>query len=77
MYSVCFYCKEGWPEKKIKRSNKEMARNDLSLHDNLLLCGNRIVIPMELRQKILHKLHNGQQHYVQKNLFSGQAYLKT
>ena len=41
-----------------------MARNDLSLHDNLLLCGSRIVIPRELRHEILHKLHNGQQGIV-------------
>ena len=41
-----------------------MARNELSLHDNLLLCGSRIVIPFELRQEILHKLHNGHQGIV-------------
>ena len=63
---VIHYCKEGWPEKKLKGPIKKfwMGRNELSLHDNLLLRGSRIVIPFELRQEILHKLHNGHQGIV-------------
>ena len=63
---VIHYCKEGWPEKKLKAPIKKfwMARNELSLHDNLLLRGSRIVIPFELRPEILHKLHNGHQGIV-------------
>ena len=45
-----------------------MARSDLSLHDNFLLQGNRIVIPMELRQEISHKLHNDHQGIVKCHL---------
>ena len=63
---VIHCCQEGWPEKKLKGPIKKfwMARNDHSLHDNLLLCGSRIVIPRELRHEILHKLHNGHQGIV-------------
>ena len=63
---VIHYCQEGWPEKKLKGPIKKfwMARNDLSLRDNLLLHGSRIVIPMKLRHEILHKLHNGHQGIV-------------
>ena len=63
LLQVIHYCKEGWPlQGPIKKF--WMVRKDLSLHDNFLLCGNRIVIPMELRQEILHKLHNGHQGIV-------------
>ena len=45
------YCREGWPEKQ-KLANKLKpfwpVRSEFSLHDNLLLCGNRIVIPESL-----------------------------
>ena len=41
-----------------------MTRNELSLHDDLLLRGNRVVIPTTLRQEILHKLNEGHQGIV-------------
>ena len=41
-----------------------MTRNELSLHNDLLLRGNRIVIPANLKQEILHKLHEGHQGIV-------------
>jgi len=45
-------------------------------HEDLLLRGNRIVIPSDLRQDTLHRLHKGLSNvvYVQMNLFGGQAY---
>ena len=45
-----------------------MVRNKLSLHDDLLLRGNRIVIPSDLKQDILHKLHEGHQGIVKCSL---------
>ena len=41
-----------------------MTRNELSLHNDLLLRGNRVVIPANLKQEILHKLHVGHQGIV-------------
>ena len=63
---VILYCKEGWPEKNLKGPVKKfwMTRNELSLHDDLLLRGSRIVIPSDLKQEILQKLHVGHQGIV-------------
>ena len=36
-------------------------RGDLTLHDNLLLYGSRIVVPKSLRAATLRKIHNGHQ----------------
>ena len=66
-YKSCITaCKVGWPEKNLKGPVKKfwMTRNELSLHDDLLLCGNRVVIPTTFRQEILHKLHEGHQGIV-------------
>ena len=41
-----------------------MTRNELSLHNDLLLRGNRVVTPANLKQEILHKLHEGHQGIV-------------
>ena len=45
-----------------------MTRNELSLYDDLLLYGDRVVIPTTLRQEILHKLHEGHQGIVKCHL---------
>ena len=81
---VTQFRKEGWLEKNLKNPNEKFwaIRNELSLHDDLLLHGNRVVIPTKLREDIPHKLHKGHQGivnvaYEQKNLFGGQGYLMT
>ena len=63
---VMHYCKVGWPEKNLKGPVKKfwIARNELSLHNDLLLHGNRVVIPTTLKQEILYKLHEGHQGIV-------------
>ena len=63
---VAQYCRAGWPQKNPKGPIKKfwMTRNELSLHNDLLLRGNRIVIPANLKQEILHKLHEGHQGIV-------------
>ena len=63
---VIHYCKEAWPEKNLKGPVKKfwMIRNELSLHDDLLLRGSKIAISSDLKQEILHKLHEGHQGIV-------------
>ena len=46
LQQVMQYCREKWPEKrKITDRPFWFIRNELSVHNNLLLRGNRIVIP--------------------------------
>lgn len=57
---------EGWPENLNLDSNKDLSpyfkkRLELSVEDNVVLWGNRIVIPQVLRSKILQELHSTHQ----------------
>ena len=57
-------CSQGWPDRSslpdiVKPYWK--YQGDLSVHDNLLLFQNRIVIPREYQKEILQKLENGHQ----------------
>ena len=64
LQQVMQYCREKWPEKrKITDRLKPFwfIRNELSVHNNLLLRGNRIVIP---QQEMLGQLHEGHQGIV-------------
>ena len=59
--------RKGWPEQqKIDDKLKPFwfIRTELSLHNNLLLRGNRIVIPESLQQEVLGQLHEGHQGIV-------------
>ena len=61
------YCRKGYPEKqKLDDKLKPFwpVRSEFSLHDNLLLHGNRFVIPEPLQQEALGQLHEGQQGIV-------------
>ena len=58
------YCLSSWPRKE--RMEPELipywkARKYLTLKDDLLLYGNRIVIPTPLRKETLEKVHAGHQ----------------
>ena len=58
------YCKFGWPVKtKLPPNLKSYwtVRGRLTLHDDLLLYGSRIVIPQDLRQETMQKIHQGHQ----------------
>ena len=58
------FCKIGWPkQQKIPDSLKSyhLVSAELSVHNNLLLRGSRIVIPLTLQQDMLKKLHEGHQ----------------
>ena len=62
LQQVMQYCREKWPEKrKITDRLKPFwfIRSELSVHNNLLLHGSRIVIPELLQQKVLGQLHEG------------------
>ncbi|GFR84157.1 retrovirus-related Pol polyprotein from transposon opus, partial [Elysia marginata] len=60
---VMTYVQEGWPE--FKQDIKLAARNffairgELSCWQGILLKGDRIVIPLELREEVLDKIHAG------------------
>ncbi|KAI4879198.1 hypothetical protein NFI96_009429 [Prochilodus magdalenae] len=61
---VKHYCLTGWPEKHaVHRDLKQFwqVRAELTVVDNLLLKGNRLVIPVDLQKDILEKIHEGHQ----------------
>lgn len=51
----------GWPQEKLSDEFKcfQAKRNELSVHRNCLLWGNRVVIPKEGQQRVLNELHLG------------------
>lgn len=58
------YLSTGWPNKhSLPDSLKPYwaARGNLSLHNDLLLYGSRIVIPATLQKQVLQKIHHGHQ----------------
>ena len=58
------FCQIGWPkQQKITDSLKSYhsVSAELSVHNNLLLRGSRIIIPPTLQQDMLKKLHEGHQ----------------
>ena len=60
---IC-YCENGWPDKHLIRTELKpywKCRGQLTTHNNLLLYGTRIVIPLSMQQEILQKLHEGHQ----------------
>ena len=61
---VITYCQSGWPHKnQISEDLRPYwaIRGELSLYDNLLLYGSRIVIPPKLCNETLAKIHQGHQ----------------
>ena len=59
------YVMDGWPEHRqdVKLAAREFfgVRNELSIHDRLLLRGDRIVIPFSMRNEMLERIHDGHQ----------------
>ena len=58
------YCHNGWPDRSTLKGTLKCfvpVANELSVHDGLLLRGNRMVIPLPLHQEILGKIHSGHQ----------------
>ena len=60
------FCRGGWPNRNSHELSGELCRyftvkDHLSIVDNLLLYGNRIVVPHSMRDEILGKLHTGHQ----------------
>ena len=60
------FCREGWPNRNSHELSGELCcyftvKDQLSVVDNLLLYGNRIVVPHSMREEILGKVHTGHQ----------------
>ena len=58
------YCREGWPEKNLEDPMLKPyweVRGEMTLGENLLLYGGRIVVPESLQEETLSKLHQGHQ----------------
>ena len=57
------YVIEGWPQHKqdVKLAARDFfgIRNELSIHNRLLLRGDRIVIPFVLREEMIERIHDG------------------
>jgi len=56
------YCQTQWPNKTSLLKELipyYLIRTELSIEDDLLLRGHRIIIPLQLQPEILEKLHNG------------------
>ena len=58
------YCRDGWPAKlEILLILKPYwdKQGELTVNENVLLCGGRIIVPTLLREEALEKLHEGHQ----------------
>ena len=71
LQQVFKYCEQGWPTKNSLDADLKpywSVSDELSVHDQLLLRGSRIVVPSALREDILEKLHAGHQGIVKTQL---------
>ena len=60
------YCYEGWPDKHLLKDAIKPYwhyKGELSVAQNMLLKGSRIVIPSSMRLEILNKIHVGHQGF--------------
>jgi len=58
------YCQNGWPDKHLVPSPIKpyvQVAGELTVHQNLLLRGSRIVIPSSLQLDVLEQLHSAHQ----------------
>ena len=61
---IAEYCQTGWPDKKsVVDAVKPYytISPEISLHEGLLMRGNRIIIPTSLQKSVLTQLHTGHQ----------------
>ena len=54
---LLYYLKFGWPDNDMICTEFAHVKNDLSIHDNVVLFRNRIVVPSKIRPNILNRLH--------------------
>ena len=62
--TIISYCQDEWPKKSnvpLEIKPYWQARGQLTVHNNLLLYGQRIVIPISLQKEVLSKIHEGHQ----------------
>ena len=63
-FKVRYYCLKGWPDRhKLMADLKPywLTRGDLTFGEDLLLYGGRVVIPKQLQDETVRKLHQGHQ----------------
>ena len=56
------YCRNGWPTKQHINSTLRPyweARNNITVVNNLLLCGQHIIVPTSLWEETINKIHCG------------------
>ena len=61
---IAKYCQTGWPDKKSVVDTVKpyyTISPEISLHEGLLMRGNRIIIPTSLQKSVLTQLHTGHQ----------------
>ena len=56
--SLSAFVKFGWPKNDGSCSEYSHVKNDLSLHDGVVLFRNRIIVPSVMRPKVLEMLHS-------------------
>ena len=62
--AIITYCQNKWPKKQnvpLQIKPYWQARGQLTVHDNLLLYGQRIIVPAALQWQVLSKIHEGHQ----------------
>ena len=60
------FCESGWPNRNTLKGNLSkywQVRANLTVNDNLLLFGSRIVVPDAMRAETLRKIHQGHQGF--------------
>ena len=73
---LIMYCKTGWPSKREVDSSVKPYwdyQGELTVGEELLLRGNRLVVPRELQTETLKKLHEGHQGIVKCRLRANTA----
>ena len=59
---VLLYCREGWPDKEKVTPELQPywgAKHKITVVNNILLHGSRIVVPLSLQEQTLKKIHEG------------------
>ena len=59
MSKLLGYVKYGWPKNDVMCTEYSHVKNDLSIHNEVVLFRNRIVVPAKIRPNILNMLHAG------------------
>ena len=63
--TIQMYCQDGWPETKSRACETGKIywpyQGEISVNKRILMKGDRLIIPMEMRTDILSKIHGAHQ----------------